>query len=86
MHRAHAARASGAGPAGLGTFSVLHLLSNACRWRMLPSSLPKWRTAHAYFQIWSEPDEETQVLDGRTQLCLAGEDPQAVEELREAAR
>ncbi|MXS80730.1 IS5 family transposase [Nitrosomonas sp. GH22] len=36
---------------------VLYLLRSGCQWRMLPDSFPKWRTVHAYFQIWSEVDD-----------------------------
>jgi transposase len=36
---------------------VLYLLKSGCQWRMLPSDFPKWRTVHAYFQIWSTPGE-----------------------------
>jgi len=31
---------------------VLYVLKTACQWRMLPSDFPKWRSVHAYFQIW----------------------------------
>jgi transposase len=31
----------------------LYLLKTGCQWRALPSDFPKWRTVHAYFQIWS---------------------------------
>ncbi|MFC6838875.1 IS5 family transposase [Xanthomonas theicola] len=37
--------------------AVLDLLRTGCQWRALPSDFPKWRTVHAYFQIWSEVDE-----------------------------
>jgi transposase len=37
--------------------AVLYLLRSGCQWRMLPEGFPKWRTVHAYFQIWSEPRE-----------------------------
>jgi transposase len=33
---------------------VLYVLRSGCQWRMLPSDFPKWRSVHAYFQIWSE--------------------------------
>jgi hypothetical protein len=33
---------------------VLYILKSGCQWRMLPSDFPKWRSVHAYFQIWSE--------------------------------
>ena len=38
--------------------AVLYLLRTGCQWRALPSDFPKWRTVHAYFAIWSEPDEK----------------------------
>jgi transposase len=34
--------------------AILYLLKTACQWRMLPKDFPKWRSIHAYFQIWSE--------------------------------
>ena len=36
---------------------VLYVLKSGCQWRMLPSDYPKWRSVHAYFQIWSEQRE-----------------------------
>jgi transposase len=33
---------------------ILYLLKSGCQWRMLPSDFPKWRSVHAYFQIWSD--------------------------------
>ena len=38
--------------------AVLYLLKSGCQWRMLPSDFPKWRTVHAYFAKWSEPDQD----------------------------
>ena len=38
--------------------AVLYLLKTACQWRMLPKDFPKWRSVHAYFQIWSERVED----------------------------
>ena len=38
--------------------AVLYLLRTGCQWRALPSDFPKWRTVHAYFQIWSEVDKD----------------------------
>ncbi|MDO1528516.1 IS5 family transposase [Fulvimonas sp. R45] len=38
--------------------AVLYLLRTGCQWRALPSDFPKWRTVHAYFQIWSDVDKE----------------------------
>ncbi len=44
--------------------SVLYLLKTACQWRMLPQDFPKWRSVHAYFQIWSEQvDGEPSLLE-----------------------
>ena len=34
--------------------AVLYILKSSCQWRMLPKDFPKWRSAHYYFQIWSE--------------------------------
>jgi transposase len=38
--------------------AVLYLLRTGCQWRALPSDFPKWRTVHAYFAKWSEPDKD----------------------------
>lgn len=38
--------------------AVLYLLKSGCQWRMLPTDYPKWRTVHAYFSRWSEPDPD----------------------------
>jgi transposase len=38
---------------------VLYVLKSGCQWRMLPSDYPKWRSVHAYFQIWSEQRDGT---------------------------
>ena len=44
--------------------AVLYILRTGCQWRMLPSDFPKWRTAHFYFQIWSERKEnESSILE-----------------------
>ena len=37
---------------------ILYLLKSGCQWRMIPSDFPRWRTLHAYFQIWSERKNE----------------------------
>jgi transposase len=37
--------------------AVLYVLKTGCQWRMIPSDFPKWRTAHSYFQCWSEKKE-----------------------------
>ena len=36
--------------------AVLYVLKSGCQWRMLPEGFPKWRTVHAYFQIWTAKD------------------------------
>jgi transposase len=36
---------------------VLYVLKSGCQWRMLPSDDPKWRSVHAYVQIWREQRE-----------------------------
>jgi hypothetical protein len=38
--------------------AVLYLRRTGCQWRALPSDFPKWRTVHAYFAKWSEPDKD----------------------------
>lgn len=35
---------------------VLYVLKSGCQWRMLPEGFPRWRSVHAYFQIWSEAE------------------------------
>ena len=43
---------------------VLYVLKSGCQWRMLPSDYPKWRSVHAYFQIWSEErDGKVSILE-----------------------
>ena len=42
--------------------AVLYLLKTACQWRMLPKDFPKWRSVHAYFQIWSEQVDDSPSL------------------------
>ena len=34
--------------------AVLYVLKSGCQWRMIPRNLPKWRTCHEYFRIWSK--------------------------------
>jgi len=41
---------------------VLYVLKSGCQWRMLPSDFPKWRSVHAYFQIWSKKAENEESL------------------------
>ena len=44
--------------------AVLYLLKTACQWRMLPKDFSKWRSVHAYFQIWSErKDDQPSLLE-----------------------
>ena len=43
--------------------AVLYLLKSGCQWRMLPKALPKLRTLHSYFSIWSEPHEGGSLLE-----------------------
>lgn len=43
---------------------VLYVLKTGCQWRALPHEYPKWRSVHAYFEIWSEEkDEEKSILE-----------------------
>ena len=37
--------------------AVQYVLKTGCQWRMLPRDFPKWRSVHAYFEIWSEEVE-----------------------------
>jgi transposase len=37
--------------------AVLYLLKTGCQWLALPNDFPKWRSVHAYFQIWGEKKE-----------------------------
>ena len=41
---------------------VLYVLKSGCQWRMLPSDFPKWRSVHAYSQIWSQQTESNESL------------------------
>jgi transposase len=44
--------------------AILYLLKTACQWRMLPKDFPKWRSVHAYFQIWSKRvDDQPSLLE-----------------------
>ena len=44
--------------------AILYLLKTGCQWRMLPKDFPKWRSVHAYFQIWSERvDDQPSLLE-----------------------
>jgi transposase len=36
---------------------MLYVLKTGCQWRALPHEYPKWRSVHAYFEIWSEEKE-----------------------------
>jgi len=43
---------------------VLYVLKTASPWRSLPGDFPKWRSVHAYFQIWSERiDDKPSLLE-----------------------
>ena len=45
-------------------FGLLYVLRTGCQWRQLPHDFPKWRTVHAYFQKWSELDDNgNSILD-----------------------
>jgi transposase len=44
--------------------AVLYLLKTGCQWRALPNDFPKWRSVHAYFQIWNEQkDDNPSILE-----------------------
>ena len=44
--------------------AVLYVLRGGCQWRMLPEGFPKWRSVHAYFQLWSEErDGQPSILE-----------------------
>lgn len=34
--------------------AVFYVVKSGCDWRMLPHDLPKWKTVHHYFRIWSK--------------------------------
>jgi transposase len=43
---------------------ILYLIKTGCQWRALPRDFPKWRSVHAYFQIWSERiDDQPSLLE-----------------------
>jgi transposase len=42
---------------------VLYILKSGCQWRMLPKDFPKWRSVHAYFQIWTEKNDGLSILE-----------------------
>ena len=42
--------------------AVLYLLKSGCQWRMLPQDFPKWRSVHAYFQIWKRAEILNDIL------------------------
>lgn len=42
--------------------AILYLLKTGCQWRQLPIEYPKWRSVHAYFQIWQEDETLNGVL------------------------
>lgn len=39
------------------------MLKSGCQWRMLPADFPKWRSVHAYFQIWSKKEKAPSILE-----------------------
>ncbi len=52
--------------------AVLYILKSGCQWRMLPSDFPKWRSVHAYFEIWSETEgEQPSLLDQALKKMVA---------------
>ena len=42
--------------------ALLYIIKSGCQWRMLPKDFPKWRSVHAYFQIWSEKREDKESI------------------------
>jgi transposase len=43
---------------------VLYVLKSGCRWAMIPSDFPRWRTVYNYWQIWNEQkDGQPSVLE-----------------------
>ena len=55
--------------------AILYLLKSGCQWRMLPSDFPKWRSVHAYFQIWSEKNEGEKSLLEQILKKISGKNP-----------
>jgi len=56
--------------------AIFYRVRTGCQWRMLPKDFPKWRSVHAYFQIWSERvDDQPSLLEqalkkiGRRNAC-----------------
>jgi transposase len=43
--------------------AVLYVLRSGCQWRMLPEGFPKWRTAYAYWRIWSQEREGGSLIE-----------------------
>ena len=44
--------------------AVLYVLKSGCQWGMLPEGFPKWRSVHAYFQIWStQKNDQPSILE-----------------------
>ena len=54
--------------------AVLYLLKTGCQWRALANDFPKWRSVHAYFQIWSEKKEDQPSILERVlkKMCWRG--------------
>ena len=42
--------------------ALLYIIKSGCQWRMLPKDFPKWRSVHAYFQIWTEKHEGKETI------------------------
>ena len=34
--------------------AIFYVVKSGCDWRMLPHDLPKWKTVHHYFRIWTK--------------------------------
>lgn len=50
--------------------AIFYVLKSGCQWRMLPGDFPKWRSVHAYFQIWSErKDDQPSILEELLKKC-----------------
>jgi transposase len=61
---------------------VLYVLKSGCQWRMLPSDFPKWRSVHAYFQIWSERKEDKKSILEEVLKKISKRNPQSRQQER----
>ena len=43
--------------------ALLYFLKSGYQLRMLPQDFPKWRSVHAYFQIWTEKNGDARILE-----------------------